>query len=318
MTDRAQAAPADSRIDADWLLAQAENLSSLPASAHRVIEVVSDSDSEASDLEEVISLDPTLTAKLLRVTNSAYYGFSDPVADIRRAIVILGFNSVRSLALSISVCDLFRSDDKIGLYSRAQLWQHSVTVGVASKMICRRTGFGESEEGFVGGMLHDIGMVIEDQYAHDLFEQVVQATEAGEGELWQNEREILGIDHAELGRRLSAKWRFPDTIAKAIGLHHQPSLADKDSELAHVLHIADFIACAKKISHGVRDVAPPRNRVLQETWAGQERRDGHLRGSRRRAQQGPRVLRPVSDRLQASDRKTEWHPWSLSSRSLIR
>ncbi len=257
MTDRAQAAAADSRIDADWLLAQAENLSSLPASAHRVIEVVSDTESDASDLEEVISLDPTLTAKLLRVTNSAYYGFSDPVADIRRAIVILGFNSVRSLALSISVCDLFRSDDKIGLYSRAQLWQHSVTVGITSKMICRRPGFGQSEEGFVAGMLHDIGMVVEDQYAHDLFEQVLQATEAGEGELWENEREILGIDHAELGSRLSAKWRFPDSVAKAIGLHHRPSQSGKGAELAHVLHIADFIACAKKIGNGVRDTSAP-------------------------------------------------------------
>ncbi len=257
MTDQAQAAVEDTQIDADWLLAQAENLSSLPMSAHRVIEVVSDSGSDASDLEQVISMDPTLTAKLLRVTNSAYYGFSDPVADIRRAIVILGFNSVRSLALSISVCDLFRSEDKIGLYSRAQLWQHSVTVGVASKMICRRMGLGESEEGFVGGMLHDIGMVIEDQYAHDLFVQALQATEAGEGELWQNEREILGIDHAELGRRLLAKWRFPGSLATAIGLHHRPSLAGEGAELAHVLHVADFIACAKKISHGVRDVVPP-------------------------------------------------------------
>jgi len=257
MTDQAQAAPADTRIDAEKLLAQAENLSSLPASAHRVIEVVSDTESDASDLEEVISLDPTLTAKLLRVTNSAHYGFSDPVADIRRAIVILGFNSVRSLALSISVCDLFRSDDKIGSYSRAQLWQHSVTVGITSKMICRRTGLGESEEGFVAGMLHDTGMVVEDQYAHDLFVQVLQATAAGKGELWQNEREILGIDHAELGSRLSAKWRFPDSIAKAIGLHHRPSQGGKGAELAHVLHIADFIACAKKISHGVGDAPPP-------------------------------------------------------------
>ena len=234
-------------INPEEIIARAQDMSSMPASASRIMEIVSDAAADAGDLQGVIAHDPTLTSKLLKMVNSAFYGFSSPVADIRRAIVLLGFNAVRNLALSVSVCEMFRSEDKVGSYSRWGQWQHSVVVGLATRMVCRRVGINPSEEGFLAGTVHDIGLILEDQYAHDAF--VIAQTEAQKAgvPLWEVEREVLGTDHAELGGLLGAKWGFPPSITSAIARHHQPLSAGKDNRLVLALHIADFLAYAKNI-----------------------------------------------------------------------
>jgi putative nucleotidyltransferase with HDIG domain len=234
-------------LSAAELVARAQDLSSLPESAQRVVEIVSDSGTDAADLQEVIAHDPPLTAKLLRLVNSAYYGFAEPVADIRRAIVILGFNTVRSLALSVSVCEMFQGGDAIGSYSRRGLWEHSVAVGVAAKMICRRFAASPGEEGFVAGIVHDVGMILEDQYAHETFVRALLTGQHTGTELWAVERKLSGTDHAEVGQQLATKWRFPASVAEAVGAHHRPSFAKHASKLPHVLHVADVLAYAKNI-----------------------------------------------------------------------
>jgi putative nucleotidyltransferase with HDIG domain len=152
---------------------------------------------------------------------------------------------------------MFRSEDRIGGYTRRGLWEHSVAVGVAAKMVCRRFSAGAPEEGFVAGLVHDIGMILEDQYVHDAFEKAVLTSEEKHLPLWKVEQAILGTDHADMGRQLALRWRFPDAIAQAVGGHHQPSQRRDPGKLGRVLHVADVIAYSKHVGYASGVTATP-------------------------------------------------------------
>lgn len=242
----------------DALVHQIVDISALPAVALRAIEVAQDPGSGAADLKRVVEGDPALSARLLRMVNSAAFGVRTRVTNLHQAISFAGFSQIRNLALTASVSELFSDEDRIGLYSRAGLWRHLVSVAVASRMVAVRTGMRDFEDAFVAGLLHDIGIILIDQHAHARFTRVIRGLD-GARRLCDAEHDVFGFDHTTLGARIAEKWRFPPGVTAAIRHHHASHDHNgPDAPVVHCVAVANTICTMKGIpSVGLRLVAPP-------------------------------------------------------------
>lgn len=240
------------------VLSKIAEISTLPTVALRVMEVARDPESGAADLKEVVESDPALSARVLRMVNSAAFGVTQKVSNLHQAVGFLGFTQVRNLALTASVSQIFKDDRQIGCYKRKALWTHLVTVGVCARLVARRCGLSNFEDAFLAGLLHDIGIIMMDQSAHDHFVAVIGALDQAES-LSDVEREIVGFSHAVLGDAIAEQWRFPSPIRAAI-LHHHDAMRFKGDgeELVRCVEVANVITTLKGVSSvGVRLLKPP-------------------------------------------------------------
>ncbi|PLX15806.1 MAG: HD family phosphohydrolase [Candidatus Muiribacterium halophilum] len=237
-------------------LRKIEEIPTLPSVAAKVLEVANSENSTATDLNRVISQDAALTTKTLKLVNSAYYGFPRTVTKITEAIVILGFNAVKNLALSVSVCEFFnKADDN---FDRRKLWLHSVGVAVTTGLIAKKLNIpGDNEEAFIAGLLHDIGIIIEDQFLHDEFIESLKVAKEKDIPIEHAEKEVLGMDHASIGKKILQSWKLPGNLSKIIGFHHEPQYAYADTKRdTAIIYIADLICKLKKIGFDGDTVIP--------------------------------------------------------------
>ena len=195
-------------------------VSTLPLVALRVLEVANDPDATAVDMKDAIEIDPSLSARILRCVNSSAYGLRQRVSNLQWAVGLLGLREIRNLALTASVADLFKQEASIGSYGRIALWQHLVAVGIGSRLVALRQGDPDFEDAFVCGLLHDLGIALEDQYAHEDFSEVIRQLDDGQS-LCEVEQRQLGFDHTQLGACIASQWHFSDGIAAAIAFHHR-------------------------------------------------------------------------------------------------
>ena len=205
-----------------------DELPTLPAVLPKILSLIESNSSSASDIADAISSDPAMTSKILKVANSAYYGFSQKVASISKAVPLLGFNMVRSLALSIGVIRNLPSDKKSPHFSQEGLWTHSLAVATVMQKFGKKFGEGKvNEHFFVIGLLHDIGKIVLNQFFSDLFQQALEEVNNRENtKLYMAEHRIIGLDHGEVGAMLLARWRFPTAIANPIAVHHQTEIPE--------------------------------------------------------------------------------------------
>ncbi len=229
------------------ILEKIEDLPTLPVVITRLMALIDNPMSTAKDINDVIKTDQALTAKTLKLVNSAYYGFPRKIATVTDAVVILGFDTVRSLALSATVCKMFEGGDEN--FDRGQLWEHSVAVAFASRIIAKRVKYKDEEEAFVAGLLHDIAKIIEDQHFHDLFIKSILESKSKGISLVDAEKNIIGMDHSVIGRRVADKWNLPLKVTKVIGYHHQPQFAggQEEKDLSSIVHVADTVVKIRKI-----------------------------------------------------------------------
>ncbi|MBW7996154.1 MAG: HDOD domain-containing protein [Candidatus Glassbacteria bacterium] len=229
-------------------LVNKSDISSIKQIVSEILEVIRDEDSSAKDLKDIIERDPPLCARLLRLANSAHYGYAKTISDIQEAIICIGFDAVRELALNQKVCELFKQEDVRYCYSRWELWKHSSAVAVTSKMIYRREFRKRGDDIYVAGLLHDIGIIVEDQFFPELFNSALETFCRGERNLDDIEREILKIDHAMIGRTIGEDWEFPDDLIQAIGMHHDPSACKRDQkQFVYTVYLANYICQRDKI-----------------------------------------------------------------------
>jgi HD-like signal output (HDOD) protein len=236
-----------------------QDVSTLPQVALKVMEVARDPDAGAADLKAVVESDPALGARVLRMVNSAAYAVRAPVTNLQQAISFLGFSQVRNLALTASVSEIFAENEQIGPYQRTGLWRHMVSVGICSRLVAIRCGMSNFEDGFLAGLLHDIGIILEDQHAHEGFCRVIEGIRRG-ATLSATERQHLGFDHCQLGLRVAEEWRFPPCVKAAIRYHHASDrYVDEGMDIVHCVEIANVICSVKGItSVGEQLVEPPR------------------------------------------------------------
>lgn len=219
------------------------NLPTPPLVFHQINRVVSDPMKSAGDVAALLSEDPAMSAKVLRMSNSAFYALPNPVSTVKQSVVILGMEAVRSLVLSASVMTAFDSDPA-RRERQESLWRHSLATAIGSRMLARKVGAARigvgPDEAFSAGLLHDIGkMVILCNLinACDEIDRLRQEETARDVVL---EERVLGTTHAAIGAILTEKWNLDEAICHAIGVHHSPD--PEAPGLAGLLHVADQLA----------------------------------------------------------------------------
>ena len=227
---------------------QIDEVSSLPHIALHVIKVANDPDSSAADLKDVIEGDTATCARILRYVNSSAFAVRSKITNLQQAIAFLGMKQIRNIAITINVSDLFQGDDAIGPYRRSELWRHSVAVGICSRMIAKQLHETDHEDAFLAGLLHDIGIILEDQHVHEAFEQVMLSL--NEKDLLSTvERRVMDFDHTVLGAEVANLWKLPEPTKAAIRYHHMSvSYNGEHIELVRCVEVANLLCTLKDIS----------------------------------------------------------------------
>ncbi len=206
-----------------------------------VIEACDNADTSVNDLTSLISSDQSLVAMLLKLANSAYYGYARRIETLPEAIVLLGFSTIKSLAITATTMNLlFQSEDDLSEI-RHEIWSHSLGTGVAARALARKRGNIHPEKAFVAGLLHDLGMIILSVYRKEDFLKVLQHAQEASITYEAAEQELLDFNHADLGAAVAEAWSFPATHCEAIRCHHDPASATLQPQLAQVAHLADWM-----------------------------------------------------------------------------
>lgn len=238
---------------------QIDNLPSLPSIVSRLIQVVNSPDTSAEDAANLIQKDPALTTKMLRLANSAFYGIPRSISSVSSAVVILGFNTIRSLVLSASVMKMF-SGSKKPAFEKDRFWKHSIVCALAAKTIVRQfinVRMMDPESAFCAGMLHDIGKLIFSEFAGEDYHDVCNFARANNLPLLEAERRMLGIGHSDIGRILADKWALPLDLEYALVYHHEPKNADNLLDLVTTVHEADALTHEVGLGLWDNEVTPP-------------------------------------------------------------
>ena len=201
------------------ILEKLNDIPTLPIVATRVTELINDPNSSSSDIAEVLKKDQVLTAKVLKLINSPYYGIPGEVTDVKRALAYLGFNTLAQLVLSISVISVFQ-DNRNTRFSLQEFWKHALATAVTSDVIARQTGLAKPEECFTCGLLHDIGKIVLLKIAPEEFLSAVELAEKEKISFAEAERRLEIPPHGYLGEYIAEKWRLPMVIRVAIRYHH--------------------------------------------------------------------------------------------------
>ena len=226
------------------------HIATLPEITLKIIDLVEDPKSTAQDLNQVISNDPALCSRILKVVNSSFYGLPGQIGSINRAIVMLGLNAVKNIAIAASLAKLFRGGDLTPEFSARNLWNHANQVAAASKMIADRLKLGLGDEAYLAGLIHDLGIMVEMQFDRNALIEVVQALGPGPdgtplNDMLVIEQSIFGADHQDFGQALCKKWKFPETFQRVTGYHHRPlDLAAENRTITTIVSIADRMAGA--------------------------------------------------------------------------
>lgn len=231
-----------SKLSAQELVQDRIDLVSLPDVALRLNALCDDSSSTAEDIADVIIMDAALTAHLLRLVNSPFYGFPQQIDTITMAITIVGIAQLRDLAMATLVINKF-SQIPEDLVSPEKFWSHNIACATAARTIVTELGIKQSERVFVAGLLHDIGKLVMYIAHPDLSHEVLVLMQANP-QLDVNEIEEIafGYNHAELGAALLKEWGLPASLVEPVRYHHQPDLAKRFATEASILHLANFVA----------------------------------------------------------------------------
>src|SRR3712207_633246 len=220
-------------------------IATLPEATAKIIATVEDPKSTASQLHKIVSHDPALVTRILKVVHSAFYGLPGQIGSIERAIVLLGLNGVKNIAVAASLGQLFRGAKLCEKFTAKDLWKHCIAVGVAARELARQMKLPMADEAFLAGMIHDIGILISLQLSADKIRAVCDRAANSTANFCDLEREIVGMDHQQLGQALAEHWKFPRACQLVAGYHHRPTaLSDQSRLLVTLVYAADTICCA--------------------------------------------------------------------------
>jgi putative nucleotidyltransferase with HDIG domain len=250
--------------DLKKIIARINDLPTLPRTVLKITELVNDPKSSAKDLARVITDDQILTARLLKLVNSSFYGLPQRISTVTGAIVLIGFDAIRNLLLTTSVFDLFAGRNKIKQQKQEMLWDHSLGCAVGAKVIGNYLRHDNIEELFVAGLLHDIGKIVEMMFQPDEFSKITAAISRKNILMIAAEYSILGYSHAEIGKLLAEKWNLPAKLVQIIANHHQPNIAGGFALEASIVHLADIFCRALNMGSGGDSKIPPLNRFAWE------------------------------------------------------
>lgn len=236
--------PAGSRLR--LIVNRTTDLTPLKSVATRAIQLAEDERSAAMDLATVISSDQALTAKLLKLSNSAYYGYARRISNVREAVILLGMRTVRSVAISSAIIDVFQVPDleREG-FDQDLFWAHSVSVGLVAELLARETRVARPEDAFTAGVLHDVGKLAMMLAEPRMFGEVVDLVRHENMKYREAELAVFEIGHEHVGYRLAQRWKFPESLVAAIREHHPAKGIHGITTMGELVAAAD-LACNRE------------------------------------------------------------------------
>jgi HD-like signal output (HDOD) protein len=238
-------------------LEKIENLPTLPIIVQQIQKLIASPNSNMAQIAAIITKDQAIAARVIRLINSAFYGMGGKITSIRQAIVLLGLNTVKNLVLGVSVVKIF--EDSAGgasMFDRQKFWMHTFACALGAKMIARKMNLQDPEDFFLAGLLHDIGILVLDQFFHQEFVGILQDAARGKLDYVTAEQGRLGLTHAEIGEYMGRKWKIPELLVHSIRYHHQPLFTQTDlAGSIHVIaavHIADVVSANRGIDMGYK------------------------------------------------------------------
>jgi len=225
------------------LVEKIQSLPTLPGIVTRIAAMLSNPETTANEVGKEIERDQVLSAKVLKLVNSGFYGFSQPISTIPHAMVLLGFEVVKTLVLSTSVLDMMSR-------SMAGLWQHSLACARTCGIVARHLDMDDPEEVSVTGLLHDLGKVVIEEHLKEEFADVMARVEGQNALFYEAEQEVIGVTHASIGAWLLQKWQLPSKLVEPIMHHHDFHPVRPHADRTAVVHIADILVRAEGYGSG--------------------------------------------------------------------
>lgn len=222
------------------VLRRLSELPTLPAAFYRMLDALSNPKLSMVKISQVVSEDPALASKMLKLANSPYYGFQKEVRSVEHAMILLGVETVKALALGVSIFNTFHESSDLAGINRAGLWTHFLAVAFCARQLASVVQFTEPDAAFTSGLIHDIGRLALLRLFPSESVAVVEAIKDGELTLLEAEERAFGLDHQAAGSFLAGNWGLPDDLRDTVACHHDGAALDK-GDLAGAVYLADKI-----------------------------------------------------------------------------
>ena len=237
----------DKQIIFQKCIEKVTHIPTLPKVLDRILAMSSDPDVEVEDIADAILQDKVLTARMIRLVNSAFWGIRREIVSIREAIVYLGLQQVRNIVTTVSLFNTFQSRNP--LFRVASIWEHGLGCAMISRRIAELIKYGEPEKAYLGGLLHDIGEVILSQFCIEEFDKVIELVKEKKVRFYDAENQVIGINHTDFSEWFKAQWGFSDELAEVIALHHEPEKAEINPELVSIVSLANLFCNVRGLDH---------------------------------------------------------------------
>lgn len=245
------------------LFEKVDELPTLPHVVARISRMTVNPRTNAADIGKLISNDPALSSKILKLVNSSYYGFPRRISSVTKAIVLLGFAKVKNMAISAAVVDVFRSAGEINGFDFLQYWKHAVATAIASEVIAKHQLPARADDCFVGGLLSETGKVLLACVIGTQYAPAIARARASGLYMTEAEIEVLGTDHARAGAMLAEGWNFPESLVEVIRYAHEPYKSRSERAVCEVVNVANAMVSAFGQLGACEQLVPP---VDPDAW----------------------------------------------------
>jgi putative nucleotidyltransferase with HDIG domain len=246
----------DKRTEIRRIIKDTKSLPTLPGIVLKISSLAEDDKSSVNEIAKLIATDQILSAKVLKLVNSPFYGFSGRVSTISNALILLGINVVRSLALSSSIFEMMEK-------TVVGLWEHSFGAALAANTIAKKLKLPEAEEISTAALLHDIGKVIIKLKLEDDYDHLISLINEKEVSMIEAEKELLGADHSEIGEWIAKTWFLPEKLIEPIACHHSVNKSIIHKTKTAAVHLADILVKASGFGFSGDDFVP---RIQPAAW----------------------------------------------------
>lgn len=243
------------KISLEKMISLVEDIPTLPHVVTRIIQLTQDPNSTVTDIEREVLKDQSLTAKVLKLANSAFYSYPRRISTISQATVLLGFETIKSITLTASVGNMLSKELTGYALEEEILLKQSQICGMISRTIAKKIKYKKFENAYVAGLLRDIGKLVLNHYMTEQYEQVIKKVQEEKVTFLESEEAILGFNHAEVGAKIAEKWNLPYELVEAIAYHHTPENSHINKEITAIVHVADAIVMMMGIGLGLDGLA---------------------------------------------------------------
>ena len=229
-------------------ITKARPMPTLPEAVVRILRLSNSPDVEVEDIADAILMDKVLTARMIRLVNSAFWGIQRHIDSIREAIIYLGLHQIQSIVLTTSLFNTFQSRNP--LFRISAIWEHGLGCALICRIISQKLNFPDPEQAYLAGLMHDIGEVVLSQFDVEKFNEVVELVENKKMTFFEAENELIGINHTDFGEWFREQWGFSEELAEVIMTHHDLEKATINPQLVAIVVVADLFCRVRGLDYG--------------------------------------------------------------------